>query len=465
MTQLILSNKFKAFMKHKASVEFLEGTTSAGKTTVGIVKFMFKVADSKKKDHVLSGLDLGTIERNIIQKELGILDIFGKYVTYRSNGSKDYSLPHILYQTPKGLKVIFVLGYDDKRRWKKALGGQYGCLYIDEINIADMEFVREIFMRSDYIMGTLNPDDPELPIYHEYINHSRPLPRFKDDAPDQINKALASQPHTSDWTHWFFGFDDNAALTEDKKQLIITNTPEGTKLYKNKILGLRGRAEGLVFPNFEYERNVISEGEARAKEYALLSVGVDTSYSTKSEDTIAFILQGISTCGHLVTLEEEVYSNKLQADKPFAPSDIATRLFDFLDLCIKKWGPVPSVYVDNADQATITEVQKLKRRRASTWAVIQSDKKVRIVDRINLMSGWMYTKGEAPMYLVVNTCNAHIKELNSYAYEANGKPEDRNDHTINASQYAWIPYRDRIGYATKKSNTKQLISKLKKFGL
>ena len=66
---------------------------------------------------------------------------------------------------------------------RKVLGGQYGCLYIDEINIADMEYVREIFMRADYVMATLNPDDPELPIYHEYINHSRPLDKFKNDAP------------------------------------------------------------------------------------------------------------------------------------------------------------------------------------------------------------------------------------------------------------------------------------------
>ncbi len=37
---------------------------------------------------------------------------------------------------------------------KDALGGQYGCLYIDEINTADIEFVREAAMRSDYLMAT-----------------------------------------------------------------------------------------------------------------------------------------------------------------------------------------------------------------------------------------------------------------------------------------------------------------------
>ena len=43
---------------------------------------------------------------------------------------------------------------------RDALGGQYGCLYIDEINTADIDFVREASMRCDYLMATLNPDDP-----------------------------------------------------------------------------------------------------------------------------------------------------------------------------------------------------------------------------------------------------------------------------------------------------------------
>ena len=175
---LILSPKYKAFLKHNALVEFLEGTTYAGKTTVGIVKFMLKVAQSPKKLHILSGLDLGTIEKNIINKDLGIIDIFGALVQYNANGKGQHSLPHLSYQN----KIIYVLGYDNKSRWKKILGGQYGCLYIDEINIADMEYVREVSMRCDYLLATLNPDDPSLPIYEEYINHSRPLPQYEQDA-------------------------------------------------------------------------------------------------------------------------------------------------------------------------------------------------------------------------------------------------------------------------------------------
>lgn len=461
MSDLILSPKYKAFLKYQTNVEFLEGTTAAGKTTVGAVKFLFKVAESNRKLHIISGLDLGTIEKNIIQAELGIMDIFGNLVSYHSKGNKDHSLPHLKYQTPNGVKIIYVLGYDNKARWKKVLGGQYGCLYIDEINIADMEYVREIFMRADYVMATLNPDDPELPIYHEYINHSRPLPQYAEDAPKEINDQLNQLPKVG-WVHWFFGFEHNAGLTESKKKQIISSVPVGTKLYKNKIQGVRGRAEGLIFSNFEYRNNVISKKQAAQKNYVAFSCGIDTSYSAQSDDTVAFIFQGITDNGELVILEEEVRNNK-DAKVPFSPSDIAAGIFQFLERCRKEWGFSRTVYIDNADQATITEVMKLKRANPNSYTIVGSDKRMKIIDRINLMLGWISSEGKSPNYLVVDHCNTHIHELNTYAWADNDKPEDRNDHTINASQYGFLPIRDRVGMTYTKPDTAKKLQVAKRF--
>ena len=49
-------------------------------------------------------------------------------------------------------------------------------------------------------------------------------------------------------------------------------------------------------------------------------------------------------------------------------------------------------------------------------------------------------------YEVLNTCIEHIRELESYSWkEDKYEPEDSNDHTINSSQYAWIPFRTKIG--------------------
>lgn len=443
--RLVLSEKYKAFLRCNAPVEFLEGTTAAGKTTVGLFKFMLKVAESPKKLHILAADDTGAAEKNIIQKDLGILDDFGVLVEYKGNGSGEYKMPHILFHTSGGDKIIFVVGYGNKRKWKDALGGQYGCLYIDEINTADIDFVREASMRCDYLMATLNPDDPSLDVYKEYINCSRPLPEWADSTPQEIKDELKEEPKPG-WVHWFFSFDDNAGLPETKKRQIIQNTPKGTKIYKNKIEGLRGKATGLVFPNFG-AGHIITAAQARQYSFRKFTCGLDTSYSAKSPDTIAMLFQGITTDRILITLAEKVYSNK-DLDQPLAPSDTALKFVEFLERCRNDWGFARDTFIDCADAATITELRKYKRLHGCIYNFVGSYKKITILDRIKLQLGWI----QQGCYKVVDTCPEHIREMGLYSWdETKDIPEDGHDHTINAQQYGWIPYRNQIGFEEVKT--------------
>lgn len=444
---LILSPKYKDFLKYKAPVEFLEGTTAAGKTTVGIVKFMFKVADSAKKIHIISGLDTGTIEKNIINKDLGILDVFGELVEYNPSGKGEYSMPHLIYHTSSGDKVVYILGYDNKARWKKALGGQYGCLYIDEINIADMEYIREASMRCDYLMATLNPDDPSLPVYEEYINHARPVAKYGNDAPPDLLNMLNAEPKRG-WVWWYFSFDHNTGLPQAKKEQIISMVPPGTKLYKNKILGLRGRATGLVFSNFDRSKHIVNRNQLlqaafdKKIRFVQFSAGLDTAYSSKSPDTISMIFQGITQDRKVIVLDERVYNNA-DISNPIAPSDTVRNFIDFLERNREVWGFARQVYIDSADQATITELKKYKRQNPCLYNFNGAWKKTKIIDRINMQLGWFHT-GD---YLVCDTCRVHISELEAYSWaqDKDNEPEDRNDHTINASQYGFLPYVKIIG--------------------
>lgn len=445
--RLLLSEKYKDFLKCNAKVEFLEGTTSAGKTTVGIFKFMLKVAESKKKLHIIAAKDTGTAEKNIINKDLGILDDFGILVEYNGNGTKVDKIPHLLFHTNDGDKVIYVMGYGDKKKWEKALGGQYGCLYIDEINTADIDFVRESAMRSDYMMATLNPDDPNLPVYKEYINCSRPLPEWEHETPREILSELKEKPK-SGWVHWFFSFKDNLGLSKEKLAQIIQNTPKGTKIWKNKIEGIRGKATGLVFPNFDRKKHTKSKkwlkqklksGEVKIKK---ITAGLDTSYSSSSRDTIAMVYQIITECRKVITVDEKVYSNK-DLSVPLAPSDTVRNFIDFLDRNGEEWGYTRDVFIDSADQATITELQKYKRLHGSIYNFIPAYKKTKIIDRIKLQLSWL----QQGAYFVLEHCKEHISELERYSWkeDKDNEPEDRNDHTINASQYAWLPYKMMIG--------------------
>ena len=102
-----------------------------------------KVAESPKK-FIFLPADLGTIEKNIINKSRDLISsVLWCNITPQAGA-------HSCRISPTD-KIIMCLGMTISSL-KKALGGQYGCLYIDEINIADMEFVREAAMRCDYMV-------------------------------------------------------------------------------------------------------------------------------------------------------------------------------------------------------------------------------------------------------------------------------------------------------------------------
>ena len=442
-----LSQKYIDFINTVEGVEadFLEGTTMSGKTTVGAgVKFMRMVSRSPMKFHVLAAKSVGVAEKNIITPPNGILDLHKGKATWHSNGDKNNKLPHIKFED----KIIFVFGYNDADQWKNILGGQYGAVYIDEINTADIDFIREIITRNQYLMATLNPDDPYKEVYKEVINRSRPYKKYEMDIPAEIREALC-EPPVKGWRYWFFSFNDNLSLTPemiDKRKRELT---PGTKKYKNRILGLRGKATGLIFPNFS-SKNLISTRELHEKidkkeiEIVRVSCGVDTSYSAETTDTTAMIYQLISSDKKVYVVDELVFNNKdRDLNNPIAVSDTITKLIAFLDKNEAEWGFCRDVFIDSAEQATLTELKKYKRTHATPHNFIGAYKKTKIIDRIKLMLNWI----ENGDYIVCLNCINHIRELGAYSWDDKkpDEPEDRNDHTINSSQYSFLAYKYDIG--------------------
>lgn len=444
MAAFVLSEKYIDFCNTtNVAADFLEGTTSSGKTTVGAsVKFMLMVSLSDKRQHIIASKTTGTAEKNILQSDNGILS-FHNNAVYYGNGDKDIKLPHIKFEG----KIIYILGYDNVDKWKLVLGSQFGCVYIDEVNTANIDFVREVSTRNDYMMATLNPDDPGLPVYKEFINRSRPFKKYKADIPREILAEL-TEPAVPGWKYWFFSFKDNAGLTPEDIEKKKRSAPPDTKLYKNKILGLRGKATGLVFPNFNRKRHVKSKvwlqeqivsGEIKIKYF---TAGLDTSYSSESKDTIAMLFQIVTECRKVITVDERIYSNA-DLSEPLSPSDTVANFLDFLERNRADWGFARNVFIDSADQATITELQKYKRLHSCIYEFVPAYKKTKIIDRIKLMLSWL----QQGSYLVLEHCTEHIAELERYSWDEkrDNTPEDRNDHTINASQYAWLPYKMEVG--------------------
>ena len=414
-----------------------DGTTAAGKSTVGTYKFMLKVAESNLMYHLIAAENIGIAEKNLVNAERGIISEWSLLAEYFPNGKDKIRLPHIRFETPNGIKIIYIAGYGDVAKWKKVLGSQFGCVYIDEVNICSIEFLREVTHRCKYMMTTSNPDAPDLPIYKEFINRSRPLKKYEKDYPRELLNEL-SEPCVDGWVHWYFTFNDNASLSKQDIKEKVDAVPVGTKMYKNKILGLRGRATGLVF-NLKSE-NIITEEEAKKLKYLYYTIGCDTSYSKESHDKLSFAFVGITRERKCVVLATSSRNNK-DAVVPFAPSDVIPLLIEFAEACKVKYGFSKNVYIDSADAGTIQEAQKYKRNTACIYDFAGAWKKTKIITRIQLQQSWMHT-GD---FLVVNTCTDYIDECNTYSYTEEGLPEDGHDHVINACQYAWLPYKSKIG--------------------
>ena len=155
------------------------------------------------------------------------------------------------------------------------------------------------------------------------------------------------------------------------------------------------------------------------------------------------IFQGITADRKLITLEEKVYNNA-DLSAPLAPSDTTVKFIAFLERCREEWGFSKDVFIDSADQATIMELQKYKRLHGCLYHFLDAYKKVEILDRVKLMLGWI----QQDCYLVVDTCTNHLSELERWSWqEDKDEPEDAHNHTIDASCYSWIPWRNAIGFS------------------
>ena len=254
-----------------------------------------------------------------------------------------------------------------------------------------------------------------------FLHLRRPVPGWADGTPTEILAEL-TEPEHEGWTHWFFTFDDNWGIPEEKKKQIIESVPAGTKLWKNKIKGLRGRATGLVFSNFDRKKHVVSKEWAKqfteerirklppsrekyAERFLYFSAACDTAYSQQSPDTIAMSFLGITNFGKCILLDERVYNNA-ELGTPLAPSDTVRNLLDFLERNRREWGFAKDVFIDSADQATITECIKHKRLFGSIYNFLPSWKKEKIIDRINVQLGWFAEGAGGPYFYVVDSCAA-----------------------------------------------------------
>jgi hypothetical protein len=256
-----LTPKIKDIFNDNSQVLFAEGVTNAGKSFVLGITFFRRVYNAPKEQtqFVLAGKSLPVLEKMYIHNMTSFYNIYKPLCEYTAKGQGGAK---ILVRTPTGVKIIYLAGYDNKSRWSDILGLTIHGFDVEEINIADDEFISELFIRvfrnSGFLICSCNGGDPDTLVYTDYLNQCRPDEKWQHEVPQETMKELERSKANDRFKYYFFNFDDNPTMTQDERQALFESIPKGSYQWMTKILGIRGIREGVIYADYmTREKNII----------------------------------------------------------------------------------------------------------------------------------------------------------------------------------------------------------------
>lgn len=272
------------FINFDSNIDFLEGTIRSGKSVCGIHKFILNCYKSKEKQFMMCAMTTSIAKRNFIDNEFGIINQFGDFIVEGKDKSKGI---HYLLKTKTGTKIIYIVGLDNIRSWKRILGSTLGGVFIDEINVCDIQAVNEILGRMIsvdkwFLICTANPDNPSKDIY-KILNKCRPLKKYSSQIPIEIKNEYNKVKKEDKYIYWYFDFYDNPAMDETKIKRAKEMYPEGSVYYNTKIKGIRGVATGNPFINAINSANLFEYKNYNELNLQYITIGLDIGSNKESE--------------------------------------------------------------------------------------------------------------------------------------------------------------------------------------
>jgi len=380
---MILNQKHKEFIAQAINKESffmaLEGPAQTGKTNVAILAFALRVAESDGELHCISGKTLDSVRDNIIQGENKFLELFKGLAVVRRDfiGGR-----YIEFMTKRGPKKILLATYDNINSWTKILGKPIETFFVDEINIAHPDFVKEIFARqmsfkTPFVICTLNGDDPDHYIYKDYINYCRDL--FPYDTPTSTTDYINNQHNKKGYYYAFWSHDDHPTMTAEKKERIYSIYPQGSYYYMTKVLGVRGVQDGLLYGHLIEPSMYIAWDKIDPAAIQIAEIGVDIGDKAET----VFCLTGYTKEFGRAVVIDVISFNEADYD------EIITRFNEWL----KKWydifgSKIKTVYPDAADSIFVRTL----RNRIAAPIMVRGSKKMTIKERVIIKEQLLHQK-------------------------------------------------------------------------
>lgn len=216
-----------------------EGAIRSGKTVASTIAWLLYVDSSPEHVFFMSGKTYGSLIRNVIQGDFGLLALAGS----KARMSKDMTGSVVILL---GDKKIYLFGATDESAYMRIKGLTAGGWYADEVATHPESFIVEALSRTAVstdrrIFWTLNPTVPSHYIYKEFLD------------PWEI-----ADPHGENgYRRFLFTLDDNLAMTAERRREL--ESQYHGRFRAMYILGQRVAAEGIIYDAFDRKRAVYSK--------------------------------------------------------------------------------------------------------------------------------------------------------------------------------------------------------------
>lgn len=360
-----------------------EGAVRAGKTIDNVFAFAHALKSTKDRIHLATGSTVGNAKLNIGDANgFGLEWIFRgqcHWGKYKDNEALFVKGPDTRHQQ----RIILFAGGSKADSYKRIRGNSYGMWIATEINIHHMNTIREAFNRTiaannRKIFWDLNPDNPNAPIYKEYI--------------DKYAKQAKDGELIGGYNYMHCTLYDNINLTEERLREIESQYAPGSIWYLQDIKGMRVTAQGLIYRQFAEDVNSAMHRFRRTekpKDIMEIVLGVDFGGSGSGHAFSATaITRGYNEVVSLAAerhLCQDENGNQIEID----PEQLGRLFVDFCLKVVNLYGYITVVYCDSAEQTLILGIKASLRKAGLGWIRVENALKEQINDRIRLTTRLM----------------------------------------------------------------------------
>ena len=365
-------DKHKAYIREcdKCTYNIAEGAVRAGKTIDNVFAFAHALKASKDRLHIATGSTMANAKLNIGDANgFGLEYIFRgqcKWSKYRDNDALIIKGP----ATGNREKIVIFAGGAKADSYKKIRGNSYGMWIATEINLHHETFIKEVFNRTvaahdRRFFWDLNPTQPRHPIYTQYID------KYREKA--EKGELLGGCNYEA------FTLNDNATISDTRKEEIKSQYEPGSIWYKRDILGERIAAEGAIYTQI-IEHLEKYEGSIEPGELDEIAIGVDFGGNKSGH---AFVARGYENdYENLWALA----SRRIMAgpEGSIDPVELNRELLRFIDFVENKYGNVDYVYWDNAESVLGASIRNAIGEKYPD-IIVRPARKIAIIDRIKAL--------------------------------------------------------------------------------